>query len=144
MVPEKTLRAVLEKAAALNGGTSLGENAAPLAEMVIQKALAFCQRQDVPEDMEPAAAALLLALWRGLPRSGGDEGGAGDTQAMSWEALAASGAVKSIQRGDTAITFHSGGTETGSGAVSGTVLTAEGALEDLKPWRRLGRLKGGV
>ena len=65
MVPEKTLRAVLEKAAALNGGTSLWENAAPLAEMVIQKALAFCQRQDVPEDMEPAAASQLLAHWRG-------------------------------------------------------------------------------
>lgn len=151
MVPEKTVRAVLDRAAELNGGAPLGENAAPLAVTAIRRALAFCQRTDVPEGMEQAVAALLLVLWESAPRnSGGESAGGSEKNAsralpsMSWEALAASGAVKSIQRGDTAVTFQSGGGTVVSGAPSGTGLTAGAALEGLKPWRRLGRLKGGV
>lgn len=132
MVPEKTVRAVLDRAAELNGGAPLGENAAPLAVTAIRRALAFCQRTDVPEEMEQAVAALLLALLQGLPQ-GTD---AGENSAAGWEALLDAGAVKSIQRGDTAITFHSGG--------ASSILSGSGtALEGLKPWRRLGRLKGG-
>lgn len=62
---------------------------------------------------------------------------------MDWAALLASGAVKTVQRGDTSITFQSGGSAAASAALSGTE-TGTGlaaALEDLKPWRRLGRLK---
>lgn len=62
---------------------------------------------------------------------------------MDWTALLASGAVKTVQRGDTSITFQSGGAAAASAALSGTE-TGTGlaaALEDLKPWRRLGRLK---
>lgn len=151
----ETLRAVREKAELLNGGASLGEAGDALAEMAVGRALAFCQRTDVPEDMEQAVGALLLALWRGLPRSAGDgdetagDGdesageSAGDGPAMDWAALLASGAVKTVQRGDTSITFQSGGAAAASAALSGTE-TGTGlaaALEDLKPWRRLGRLK---
>lgn len=154
----ETLRAVREKAELLNGGASLGEAGDALAEMAVRRALAFCQRTDVPEDMEQAVGALLLALWRGLPRSAGDgdetagdgSGTAGDGDesagggpAMDWAALLASGAVKTVQRGDTSITFQSGGAAAASAALSGTE-TGTGlaaALEDLKPWRRLGRLK---
>ena len=72
MVPEKTVRAVLDRAAELNGGAPLGENAAPLAVTAIRRALAFCQRTDVPEEMEQAVAALLLVLWESAPRNSGD------------------------------------------------------------------------
>lgn len=147
----ETLRAVREKAELLNGGASLGKAGDALAEMAVGRALAFCQRTDVPEDMEQAVGALLLALWRGLPRSAGDgdetagdgSGSAGGGPAMDWAALLASGAVKTVQRGDTSITFQSGGSAAASAALSGTE-TGTGlaaALEDLKPWRRLGRLK---
>lgn len=159
------LRAVREKAELLNGGASLGKAGDALAEMAVGRALAFCQRTDVPEDMEQAVGALLLALWRGLPRSAGDgdgtagdgngsagdgngttgdgDGSAGGGPARDWTALLASGAVKTVQRGDTSITFQSGGAAAASAALSGTE-TGTGlaaALEDLKPWRRLGRLK---
>lgn len=154
MVPAESVQAVREKAELLNGGASLGERGDALAEIAVGKALAFCQRRDVPADMEQAVAALLLALWRALPRTGesGESGEApaeGGTSAeasgggpvMDWAALLAAGAVKTVQRGDTSITFQSGGGA--SSALSGTAArpSMEEALEDLKPWRRLGRLQ---
>ncbi len=149
MVPEKTVRAVRAKAELLNGGASLGESGDLLVEMAVQKALAWCQRRDVPEDMEQAAAALALALCRALP-GGGASGGAGEGSGDAsggtgpdWEALLASGAVKSVQRGDTAISFNTGAEAGGaaSSALGGSVSrpAVEAALADLAPWRRLGR-----
>lgn len=171
MVCEETVRAVRDKAEFLNGGASLGEGGDLLAKIAIQKALAWCQRRDVPEDMEQAVAALALALalYRTVSQSGGasanapeseDEtlegGDSGETPAGGsgpavsseaigeWEALIASGAVKSVQRGDTAITFNTSATEALSSALSGSAaaqLTVEEALAGLAPWRRLGRLR---
>lgn len=172
MIPERTLRAeaavqaVRAKAEFLNGGASLGNGGDLLAEIAIQKALAWCQRRDVPEDMEQAVAVLLLALYRTVPQSTDTPGDAsGDTDetpeegtpsegpgsaggsgsAGDWEALIASGAVKSVQRGDTAITFNTSATEALSSALSGSAAaqsaTVEEALAALAPWRRLGRLR---
>lgn len=166
---EAAVRAVRAKAEFLNGGASLGEGGDLLAEIAIQKALAWCQRRDVPEDMEQAVAALALALYRTVPQSGGvsasaPEGGdetpegadggetpagssgtAGSSEAVGeWEALIASGAVKSVQRGDTAITFNTSAADGLSSALSGSAaarLTVEAALAGLAPWRRLGRLR---
>lgn len=177
MVREETVRAeaavqaeaaVRAKAEFLNGGASLGEGGDLLAEIAIQKALAWCQRRDVPEDMEQAVAALALALYRTVPQNADTSGSADETpedgetpaegsgSAVSsgpavssesigeWEALIASGAVKSVQRGDTAITFNTSAAEALSSALDGSAasrLTVEAALAGLAPWRRLGRLR---
>lgn len=169
MVREETVRAeaavqaVRAKAEFLNGGASLGEGGDLLAEIAIQKALAWCQRRDVPEDMEQAVAALALALYRTVPQGAdtpgttADDGAEGDTEESEssgsagssesigeWEALIASGAVKSVQRGDTAITFNTSAADGLSSALSGSAaarLTVEAALAGLAPWRRLGRLR---
>lgn len=167
---EAAVRAVRAKAEFLNGGASLGEGGDLLAEIAIQKALAWCQRRDVPEDMEQAVAALALALYRTVPQNAdtsgsapedetpedgetpaegsGPAGGSGPTvssePAGDWEALIASGAVKSVQRGDTAITFNTSAADGLSSALSGSAaarLTVEAALAGLAPWRRLGRLR---
>lgn len=153
MVPAETVQAVRARAELLNGGASLGEHGDALAEIAVQRALAFCQRTDVPEEMEQAVAALLLALWRALPRTG-ESGESGEAPAEAgisseaaggadWAALLASGAVKTVQRGDTSVTFQSGGGAAVSAALSGTEngTGLAAALEDLKPWRRLGRLR---
>lgn len=164
MVPEETLRTVREKAELLNGGASLGETGDALAEIAVQRAMAYCQRRDVPEDMEQAVAALLLALHWTVPQNAGasgdtkeddgetpsedpgpagDGGSAGNPEA-DWEALIAAGAVKSVQRGDTAITFNTSATEALSSALSGSGAahpTVQAALAELAPWRRLGRLR---
>lgn len=150
-VPAETLRAVRGKAELLNGGASLGEAGDAAAEMAVERALAYCQRTDVPRDMEQAVGALALALWASIPRTGGEsgeapaEGGTASEAAggADWEALLASGAVKTVQRGDTSITFQSGGSAAASAALGGSGARpgAEAALEGLKPWRRLGRLK---
>lgn len=157
MIPVETVQAVRAKAEFLNGGASLGEGGDLLAEIAVQKALAWCRRRDVPEDMEQAVAALALALWRTVPQSAEtpeeetpseDSGSAGSSVAGpggDWEALIAAGAVKSVQRGDTAITFNTAATEALSSALSGSsaarTMTVEEALADLAPWRRLGRLQ---
>ena len=86
-------------------GRSLGDNGDALTEMAAQRACAWCCREDIPEEMEQAVAALVLAM------EGGESGGA----------------VKSVTRGDTSITYAVG--ENGSPALAG-----------LAPWRRLGRL----
>lgn len=156
------IRAVRGKAELLNGGVSLGEGGDLLAEIAIQKALAWCQRGDVPEDMEQAVAVLLLALSQTIPRSadtpenadGSGNGGEAPEEgtpsgssgsAGNWEALIASGAVKSVQRGDTAITFNTSAAEALSSTLStnavARTITVEEALAGLAPWRRLGRLQ---
>ena len=97
--------AIREKAERL-AGRSLGENGDALTEMAMERACAWCGREDIPEAMEQAVAALLLDM----------EG--------------REGAVKSVTRGDTSVTYA----------------VADGqaaALAGLAPWRRLGRLKEG-
>ena len=96
--------AIREKAERL-AGRSLGENGA-LTEMAMERACAWCGREDIPEAMEQAVAALILDM----------EG--------------REAAVKSVTRGDTAVTY----------AVSDG---QSAALAGLAPWRRLGRLKEG-
>lgn len=186
MVPAETVRAVRAKAELLNGGASLGEAGDALAEIAVQRALAYCRRRDVPEDMEQAVAALALALFRTVPQSaasGGEEApdapeaapdasGGGDTPgdapeaapedssavsggspgslAGNWEALIAAGAVKTIQRGDTSISFNASAGEALSSALAAASgadaarPTVEAALAELAPWKRLGRLEREV
>lgn len=83
MVGPDKVRAIREKAEAL-AGRPLGQSGDLLAELAAQRALAHCQREDIPEGMEQAVAALALSL---------EEGG---------------GTVKAIQRGDTAVTYDTG------------------------------------
>lgn len=97
------VKAIRDKAEAL-GGQSLGEHGDLLVELAAQRACAYCQRQDIPEEMEQAVAALALALQ-------GDE------------------TAKSIQRGDTSITYD----------VTKTALKAPESL--LRPFCRLGRVR---
>ena len=103
MVGADKVAAIRAKAEVL-AGRSLGDNGDALTEMAAQAACAWCNRADIPEDMEQAVAALTLTMEDGE-----------------------SGAVKSVTRGDTAVTY----------AVSGGVSPA---LAGLAPWRRLGRL----
>lgn len=72
--------AIREKAERL-AGRSLGENGDALTEMAMERACAWCGREDIPEAMEQAVAALLLDM----------EG--------------REAAVKSVTRGDTAVTY---------------------------------------
>ena len=104
MVSADKVFAIRAKAEAL-AGRSLGDHGSALTEMAAQAACAWCNREDIPEDMEQAVAALTLTMEDGE-----------------------SGAVKSVTRGDTAVTY----------AVSGGVSPA---LTGLAPWRRLGRVK---
>ena len=103
MIGADKVAAIRAKAEVL-AGRGLGDNADALTEMAAQRACAWCNRADIPEDMEQAVAALAIAM----------EGGEG-------------GAVKSVTRGDTSISYAVG--DSGSPALAG-----------LAPWRRLGRL----
>ena len=96
--------AAIRAKAEVLAGRSLGDNGDALTEMAAQAACAWCNREDIPEDMEQAVAALAIAM----------EGGEG-------------GAVKSVTRGDTSVTYAVG--DSGFPALAG-----------LAPWRRLGRL----
>ena len=89
MVGADKVRAIRLKAEAL-AGQALGENGDLLVEMAVQRACALCRREDVPEEMEQAVAALVLTM--------GDAGGT----------------VKSITRGDTAIAYEVSGGDGGS------------------------------
>ena len=100
MMIQEQLERICRKAEALQGG-ELGEQRLLLAEMAAQRACAACRREDIPPEMEQAVAALLLELTAG------------------------NSSVKSIQRGDTAITYRVGG----------------GAEALLAPFRRLGSLE---
>lgn len=105
MVTADKVKAIREKAEVL-AGQSLGENGDTLVGMAAHAACAYCQREDIPEEMEQAVAVLVLAM------EGGSEG------------------VKSITRGDTAITYAGDG-------------SMDGAWAGLAPFCRLGRLKEG-
>lgn len=61
-------RAAIRGKAELLAGRSLGDSGDELTEMAVQRACAYCNRPDVPEEMEQAVAALVLALapWRRL------------------------------------------------------------------------------
>ena len=85
--------AIRAKAEAL-AGRSLGDHGTALTEMAAQRACAWCCREDIPEEMEQAVAALVLAM----------EGGEGGT-------------VKSVTRGDTSISYAVG--DNGSPALAG-------------------------
>lgn len=101
MMDQAQREAIRKKAEILTGG-DLGGDGDAIVDMAAQRACAYCQRHDIPEAMEQAVAALALAIRDG-------------------------DAVKSITRGDTAITY-SGQSD---------------ALSLLAPFRRLGGLKEG-
>lgn len=63
-------------------GESFGERGLTLAEIAAERAMAFCCREDIPQEMEQAVASLLCAV----------EGRQSD--------------VKSVTRGDTAVTYE--------------------------------------
>ena len=106
MVDADKLEAILKKAGALVG-EPLGEYGEDLTCIAATLACAWCNREDIPEDMEDAVALMVAAM-------------AGDGNA-----------VKTIKRGDTSITY-----DTGGGALGLSVISF------LAPWRRLGHLKG--
>ena len=103
MVAAEKLEAILKKAETLMGGP-LGEYGEDLAGIAAALACGWCNREDIPDDMENAVALMTAAL-------------AGEP-----------GAVKTIKRGDTSVTYETGRTS--------------GILAFLAPWRRLGHLKG--
>lgn len=111
-VTQRQRQSILKKAQALSGG-DLGPQGEALVEMACHAALSRCCREDIPEEMEQAVAALVLTM-----TGGGVE----------------AGAVKSIQRGDTAITYAAGG---------GSSAAADAAADRLAPWRRLGTVREG-
>ena len=82
-VTQTQLDAILTKAEVLAGET-LGEAGTALAEMACARALAYCSRPDIPEEMEQAVAALAVGL---ASRESG---------------------VKSVTRGDTSVTYQDG------------------------------------
>lgn len=82
-VTQAQLDAVIAKAEALLG-ESLGESAELLAQIACERAMAHCNRADIPEEMEQAVAAVLVGL-------------------VSHES-----GVKSVTRGDTSVSFESG------------------------------------
>lgn len=99
---DQAQREAIRKKAELLAGEDLGEGGDALVDMAAQRACAHCQRADIPEEMEQAVAALALHM---RERDG----------------------VKSITRGDTAVTYEG----------------REDPLAPLAPFRRLGRLKEG-
>lgn len=82
MVSAEVLKAIRAKAEVL-AGHDLGEQGDLLVEMAAHRACSICQREDIPEAMEQAVAALVLTL-----EAGGEP-------------------VKSMTRGDTSITYDS-------------------------------------
>ena len=77
------LAAIRKKAETL-AGRELGERGDLLTEIAAHRACAYCQRGDIPEEMEQAVAALVVTLAEG-------EGG-----------------LKTISRGDTTVTYAAG------------------------------------
>ena len=115
---DERIAAVREKAELLLG-ESLGENGDVLTAMTVLWALAYCRREDIPEAMELPLAQLVIST--------AQSGGSGGVEAL--------GTVKSLTRGDTSITYETGGSSGGSSG--GT----SAALAGLEPFRRLGRLE---
>ena len=81
MVTADKLAAIRTKAEAL-AGQGLGEDADTLVGLAAHAACAYCQRTDIPEEMEQAVAALVVS-----------------------GALGGEGNVKSVTRGDTSIAY---------------------------------------
>ena len=100
-VSQEQLARILALAEVL-AGESFGEQGLTLAEIAAERAMAYCNRDDIPQEMEQAAASLLCGL----------NGAVGD--------------VKSVTRGDTAVTY-----ETSHSA----------SYAPLRPFCRLGTVK---
>ena len=84
MVTVEKLSAILRKAEALVG-EPLGEYGEDLTSIAVMLACGWCNREDIPEDMEAVVAALTVSLSEGRE------------------------AVKSLTRGDTSITYDTDG-----------------------------------
>lgn len=82
MGPEQ-MASIRRKAEVLYG-MSLGENGDLLVSIAAQRALAHCNRRDIPAEMEQAIAVVAVFL-----AGGGEQ-------------------IKSITRGDTSITYDTG------------------------------------
>ena len=80
MMTEEKLSAILEKAEALVGNP-LGEYGEDLTAIAAALACAWCNRDDIPEDMEGVVAAMTASF------AGGRE------------------TVKAVTRGDTSVTY---------------------------------------
>ena len=83
MVGADKVAAIRTKAEVL-AGRSLGDNGDALTEMTAGAAMAWCNREDIPEDMEVVIAALTVSLAEGRE------------------------AVKAVTRGDTSVTYDTG------------------------------------
>ena len=99
---DQAQREAIRRKAEVLAGEDLGEKGDALVEMAGQRACAHCQRTDIPEDMEQAVAALAVSMRDG-------------------------DGVKSVTRGDTAITYEA----------------QKDPMALLAPFRRLGGLKEG-
>lgn len=82
-VTQAQLDAVVAKAEALLG-ESLGEHGELLAQIACERAMAHCNRADIPEEMEQAVAAVLVGL------------------------VSCESGVESVTRGDTSVHFADG------------------------------------
>ena len=83
MVGADKVAAIRAKAEVL-AGHSLGDNGDALTEMTAGAAMAWCNREDIPEEMETVVAALTVAMSEGRE------------------------AVKAVTRGDTSVTYDTG------------------------------------
>lgn len=93
MVAADKVASIRAKAEVL-AGHSLGDNGDALTEMAACAAMAWCSRDDIPEDMEAVVAALTVSLSEGRE------------------------AVKSLTRGDTSITYDTEGGMAGLAALA--------------------------
>ena len=80
MIGADKVAAIRAKAEVL-AGQSLGDNGDTLTEMAARASMAWCNREDIPEDMEVVVAALAVSLAEGRE------------------------AIKSLTRGDTSVTY---------------------------------------
>ena len=88
MVGADKVAAIRAKAEVL-AGRSLGDNGDALTEMTAGAAMAWCNREDIPEEMETVVAALTVSL---------SEGRVG---------------VRAVTRGDTSVTYDTNAGVTG-------------------------------
>lgn len=90
MIGQAQISAIRAKAEALLG-QSLGDSGDTLTAMTAEAAMAWCQREDIPEAMEQAVAGLVVSTVQGQST------------------------VKSLTRGDTSVTY-----DTGADGLTGT------------------------
>ena len=88
MVGADKVAAIRAKAEVL-AGRSLGDNGDALTEMTAGAAMTWCNREDIPEEMETVVAALTVSLSEGRE------------------------AVKAVTRGDTSVTYDTNAGVTG-------------------------------